>query len=243
MLACLVALTAGIVKGMVGFAMPLVLISGLSTFLDPRIALAGLLIPTLATNSIQTFRAGLGPALDAARQHWRYLLMVIVAIFATAQFAATLPRQTFSLILGVPVVTLSIIQLAGWRPKVSPEWRTKMEWVIGTVSGVLGGLAGTWGPTTVLYLLAIETPKARQMVVQGVIYGLGSVVLVLSHLKSGILNVQTAQFSTLLLPGALLGLWIGFKLQDKLDAERFRRVTLILLVVAGLNLIRRGLFG
>lgn len=241
--ALLVAVFAGLVKGVLGFAMPLILISGLSTLLDPRLALAGLLIPTLATNSIQTFRGGVQPALGAARLHWRYLTMVVIAIFITAQFAANLPRHVFSLVLGIPVVLIATIQLAGVRFRVPETWQPRAEWVAGTISGVMGGMAGTWGPTTVLYLLAIDCPKERQMVVQGVIYGVGSVVLVLAHLRSGILNADTAPFSALLLPAALVGLWVGFKIQDRLDAELFRKLTLILLVIAGLNMIRRGLFG
>ena len=41
-LACSIAILAGLIKGMVGFAMPMILISGLSSFLPPEIALAGL---------------------------------------------------------------------------------------------------------------------------------------------------------------------------------------------------------
>jgi uncharacterized membrane protein YfcA len=242
-LALAIAAFAGLVKGAVGFALPLVMISGLSSFLDPRIALAGLLVSVLATNGWQVTRQGWGPARDAAILHWRYLLMVVIAIFVTAQLATAIPRRAFYFVLGVPVVILSTIQLLGLRPQVPPERRNAAEWGIGLISGVLGGLAGTWGPTTVLYLLAIETPKARQMVVQGVIYGTGSVVLVLAHLRSGILNADTIWFSTALLPAALLGMAVGFRLQDRMDADLFRRATLVVLVVAGINLIRKGIVG
>ena len=51
-----VALLAGLVKGMVGFAMPMILISGLGSFLSPELALAGLILPTLATNAIQALQ-------------------------------------------------------------------------------------------------------------------------------------------------------------------------------------------
>ncbi|MEM9798493.1 MAG: sulfite exporter TauE/SafE family protein [Pseudomonadota bacterium] len=241
MLALGVAALAGIIKGAVGFALPLVMISGLSSFLDPRLALAGMLIPVLATNGWQVMRQGPGPALAAAQYHWRYLVIVVLAIFVTAQFVTALPRETFYLILGVPVVGLSIVQLSGYRPSIQPSQHKVAEWGIGLISGMLGGLAGTWGPTTVLYLLAIDTPKARQMVVQGVIYGMGSVVLVAAHLRSGILNAETASFSAALLPLALAGMWVGFRLQDRMDQDKFRRITLVILIVAGLNLIRKGL--
>ncbi|KIT18003.1 Sulfite exporter TauE/SafE [Jannaschia aquimarina] len=243
LLAFAIAAFAGLVKGMVGFALPLVMISGLSSFLDPRLALAGILVPVVATNGIQTFRAGIGPAFDAARLHWRYLLMVVVAIFVTAQFVSSIPRETFYFVLGVPVVALATVQLVGFRLSIPKGRETAAEWIVGLVSGVLGGLAGTWGPTTVLYLLAIGTPKDRQMVVQGVIYGVGSVVLFVAHLRSGILNAGTAPFSAALLIPALAGLWLGMRLQDRMDQALFRKVTLILLVVAGLNLLRKGVVG
>ncbi|WP_445810484.1 hypothetical protein [Yoonia sp.] len=44
------------------------------------------------------------------------------------------------------------------------------------------------------------------------------------------------------MPG-MLGMWVGFRLGDRFDADRFRQVTLWVLVIAGVNLIRRGVMG
>jgi len=238
-----IALFAGVVKGSVGFALPLVMISGLSSFLDPKLALAGMLVSLLASNGWQVTRHGYAAARDAALLHWRFLLIVMVTIFAAAQLVTTIPSTGSYFILGIPVVGLSLLQLSGVTLNIPPHRRVQAEWGIGLISGVLGGLAGTWGPTTVLYLMAIDTPKARQMVVQGVIYGAGSVVLVLAHLRSGILNSETVWFSMAMLPAALIGMAIGFQVQDRMDQALFKKATLIVLVVAGINLIRKGLVG
>ncbi|MEM7641413.1 MAG: sulfite exporter TauE/SafE family protein [Pseudomonadota bacterium] len=242
-LALAIACFAGIVKGAVGFALPLVMISGLSSFLDPKLALAGILMSVLATNGWQAIRHGGVAIRNAVMRHWRYLLVLGVAIFGAAQAVASIPANAFYFILGVPVVALSLLQLSGIRLTIPPHRHIAAEWGIGLISGILGGLAGTWGPTTVLYLMAINTPKARQMVVQGVIYGLGSIVLVSAHLRSGILNGETIWFSAALLPAALIGMTIGFRIQDRMDQELFRKATLIVLVVAGINLIRKGIVG
>ena len=238
-----IAFAAGFVKGAVGFAMPLVMVSGMSAFLDPLLAIAGLILPVVVSNALQTFRTGWRPALSAVSEHRRYVATVCVAIALFAQLVPRIGSATLLLILGVPVTILSAVQLAGWHVSVAPRRRRAVEWAAGLVSGALGGLAGTWGPTTVLYLLAIDTPKARQMVVQGVIYGMGSVVLLGAHLASGVLNRDTAPFSAALLAPALLGLWAGFRLGDRLDQARFRQITLVVLMVAGLNLVRRGVTG
>jgi len=238
-----VTFVAGFVKGAVGFAMPLVMVSGLSLFLDPLLAVAALILPIVMSNLLQVLRFGRSEALGAIREYWRYILIVCVMILIVAQFVVLIPAQTFYLILGVPVVILSVIQLAGLRFTIPPERRGVAEWAIGLFAGALGGMTGTWGPPTVLYLIALNTPKVKQMVVQGVVYGLGAVSLLLGHLQSGILNATTAPLSAMLLIPGFLGMQVGFMLSDRLNPDLFRKATLIVLIVAGANLVRRGIFG
>ncbi|MGP1356198.1 sulfite exporter TauE/SafE family protein [Roseicyclus sp.] len=238
-----ITLVAGFVKGAIGFAMPLIMISGLSLFLDPLVAVAGIILPIVMSNILQTMRFGPSEVGAAIREYWRYILIVCVTIVIVAQFVTLVTPQTFYLILGVPVVILSVIQLLGVRFHIPPHRRTLSEWLVGFVSGAIGGMTGTWGPPTVLYLIALETPKAKQLLVQGVVYGLGSVSLLLGHLQSGVLNLTTAPFSAALLLPAWLGMLVGFRLSDRLNPEVFRKVTLAVLVVAGANLVRRGVFG
>ncbi len=238
-----VTLLGGFVKGAVGFAMPLVMISGMGILIDPELVVACIILPILISNGLQVARAGLGKARAAVAEHWRYISIVCIMILISAQFLRSIPKDAMFIVLGVPVVVLCAIQLAGWRPRIGPGLRRPFEWAAGTLSGTLGGLAGTWGPPTVLYLLALDTPRDRQMAVQGVIYGLGSVMLFAGHLRSGILNAQTWPLSAALVVPALVGMWLGFKLGDRFDQERFRRVTLWVLIIAGANLIRRGVMG
>jgi uncharacterized membrane protein YfcA len=242
-IAVAITLFAGFVKGAIGFAMPLIMVSGLSSIMEPQLALATLLLPIVFSNVLQTFRTGLGPAIEAVRSVWRYVLTVCIAIAVFAQFVPHIDAEVFYLILGVPVVAISVVQLLGVRLVIPPRHRGWAEWVAGLVSGMLGGLVGSWGPTTVLYLLAIDLPKVRQIVVQGVIYGTGSVVLLTAHLASGILNSATAPLSAAMLIPATLGMWVGFKLQDRLDQALFRKAVLAVLIVSGLNLVRKGLTG
>ncbi|MEO0891507.1 MAG: sulfite exporter TauE/SafE family protein [Pseudomonadota bacterium] len=236
-----VAILSGVIKGAIGFGMPLVILSGLSTFLDPKLALIGMIAPIVVSNALQALRTGVGPAIEATRSAWRYMLIVCIMIFAAAQLVPVIPSEAFYFVLGIPVLILALIQLMGLRLIIPLRHRGWAEWAVGLISGVLGGLAGTWGPTTVLYLLAIDMPKARQVIVQGMIYGTGSVTLLFAHLRSGLLNAETIPFTLALLPTALVGMWIGFQIQDKLDQEKFRKLTLIVLVIAALNLLRKGL--
>ena len=238
-----VTFVAGFVKGAVGFAMPLIMISGLSLLMDPLLAIAGIVLPAAVSNFLQAMRFGWPEVKRTIREYWRYIVIVCIAIVVVAQFVTRLPTQSFYLILGVPVVVLSLIQLLGVRFRIPQERRRLAEWSVGLVAGALGGLTGTWGPPTVLYLIALETPKTKQLLVQGVVYGLGSISLLAGHIKSGVLNLTTLPFSAALLVPAFLGMLIGFRLSDRLNPEVFRKITLVVLVVAGANLVRRGLMG
>ncbi|MEM0910185.1 MAG: sulfite exporter TauE/SafE family protein [Pseudomonadota bacterium] len=239
-LAFTIVLVAGVVKGAIGFAMPLIMVSGLGSLMDPKLAIAAILFPIVFSNLLQTFRQGYRPAIDALQDTWRYVLTVCIAIFIAAQWVPNIPTNIFYWILGVPVVILSLLQLFGINFYIAEIHRRWTQWVAGVLSGALGGLAGTWGPVTVLYLLATKTPKAKQIIVQGVVYGAGSFTLFVAHLQSGILNRDTAPLSLAMLPIALIGMYLGFKIHDMLDQALFRKITLIVLVIAGLNLLRRG---
>ncbi len=237
------ALFAGFVKGTVGFALPMIMISGLASFLPPDVALAGLIVPAVVANLWQALRNGPVAALASARIHWRFLLMLLGFIAASAQLVTVLPASVLFLILGVPVTTFAIIHLVGWRPRIDARNRRPVELSVGAFSGFLGGISGIWGPPTVLYLTALETPKGEQMRVQGVVYSAGAIMLALAHMRTGVLTAPSATLSTVLLLPALVGLALGFVVQDRLDQDKFRKMTLLVLVVAGLNLIRRGLMG
>lgn len=241
--AVLITLFAGFVKGAVGFALPLIMVSGMGIFIEPQLVVAAIILPIVVSNALQSLRGGLAAARDAVREHAVYICIVCAAIFVTAQFVTSIPPNAMYVALGVPVVLLSAIQLAGLRFRVAPDNRRRVELPIALAAGIMGGLAGTWGPPTVLYLLALDTPKARQMVVQGVVYGLGSITLLAGHLRSGLLNAETAPLSAMLVVPALMGMAAGFALGNRLDQEKFRKATMAVLIVAGLNLIRRGLQG
>lgn len=238
-----VTLIAGVVKGAIGVGLPLLIISGLSLFLDPLIAVAGMIFPAVLSNVLQVARHPRPDIRHATIEHWRYIFIVCVMILIVSQFVTRVPENALYLILGVPVVGLSVIQLMGVRFYIPPARRRAAEWGVGGVAGILGGFTGTWGPPTILYLIALETPKARQLLVQGVVYAIGSVSLLVGHVQSGLFTVSTAQFSAVLLIPLVVGMRIGFWLGDRLDPALFRKITLIVLVIAGANLVRRGLFG
>lgn len=236
-----VTLFGGLIKGIVGFAMPMIVISGLASVVSPEVALAGLILPTLAANLWQALRQGLPAARRTLRRYRVFLGGLALAMLVSAQLVPVLPAGVLFLVIGVPITFYAMATLAGRALRLAPDPGPRTEAGIGAVTGFIGGMSGVWGPITVAMLTAQNVEKTEHIRTQGVIYGLGAVVLVVAHLGSGVLNRETLMFSgALVLPG-LLGMWLGFQLQDRIDQATFRRMTLIVLLLAGMNLVRRAL--
>lgn len=242
-IAALITLFAGVVKGAVGFAMPMIMISGISSILPAETALAMLILPTVMSNVTQALRQGWRAARESIARFRVYLLVGAVFLLIGAQLVPYLPSHILLLIIGVPVSAFAMMQLLGVQFHVAPENRLKAEGLVASIAGFIGGMSGVWGPPTVAYLTATNTPKQEQVRVQGVIYGLGAVLLFLAHLQTGVVSMRTLPVSALMLIPAGIGMLIGFAIQDRLDQAKFKKATLVVLVVAGLNLVRRGLMG
>ncbi|MCF6445954.1 sulfite exporter TauE/SafE family protein [Nereida sp. MMG024] len=223
--------------------MPMIVISGLSSFAAPELALATLIIPAAIMNGVQALQSGIGAAIGSARNHWRFIAIGLVGILISAQLVRVLPQWALFLAIGVPVTFFATLQLLGWALRFTPSQRRVAELGLGGVAGMMGGLSGIWGPPTVLYLTALNIAKQESLRIQGVVYGAGAVTLMGAHVQSGVLNLQTLPFSLAMIVPTGIGLAIGMLYGTRLDQQKFRRMTLLVLVLVGLNLIRRGIMG
>ena len=113
---------------------------------------------------------------------------------------------------------------------------------VALVGGFFGGLSGIWGPPLIMYLLAVGLPKVEMVRVQSLSFLLGAMVLFVAHLHSGVLNAVTLPVSAWLVLPTMAAMFLGYRVHDRLDQARFLKVTLVVLVLTGLNLLRRALF-
>ena len=240
--AALALAAGGFAKGVVGFALPLIALSAMGSFLPFEVAVALLVVPMLVSNVFQSLRDGLGAAWGSLRGYWRLNLVLTVTIALSAQLVVTLPERLLFGMLGAAIAGFGLSQLAGWRPAFRPARRARVEVGVGLVAGFFGGIAGVWGPPIVMYLLAAGVPRVEMVRVQSLSFLLGALVLVAAHLRSGVLDGSTAPMSAWLTLPTLAAMFAGYLVQDRLDQALFRRVTLFVLVAAGLNLLRRGVF-
>jgi uncharacterized membrane protein YfcA len=234
--------SGGFTKGVVGFALPLVSLSIMGSFLPLEVAVALLIMPTLVSNAFQSMRNGFVAAWGSMLKYWRMNLVLVVTIALSAQLVVWMPAALLFAILGVSITLFGISQLVGWRMPYAAGWKNSVEVGVALIGGFFGGISGIWGPPLIMYLIAAETPKVEMVRVQSLCFLFGAIVLVGAHLRSGVLNDVTLPLSAWLVLPTAAAMFLGYGVQDRLDQALFRRITLIVLIVSGLNLLRRAFF-
>ncbi len=126
LLIAITAVFAGMVKGIVGFAMPMIFITGMTVFISPDLALGILILPTLVTNGWQAGRQGFAAAYRALYDHRWFLGVGYSMLLVTTQMVPLLSQSLFFLCLGVLVVGFASLMLSGWRPKGRHPLRIKL---------------------------------------------------------------------------------------------------------------------
>lgn len=235
-----VFLIAGTVKGTTGIGLPTAAVGMMSQFLDPRQAIAMVVFPSLLSNAWQMYRSGrIGEVLG---RYWLYILclMTLIAV-VSATLTTSVRTETLLIILGCVVMLFSVLSLA-WAPPTLPERFDKLgQAVAGFASGVLGGLTAIWAPAMVTYLMARRVEKDDFVRATGVMIFAGTLPLIGGFWQGGLITGPSAGLSLLMTLPALLGFAIGERLRRALDAERFRKVVLLVFLIMGLNLLRRAL--
>ena len=231
----------GMIKGVVGVGLPLVVISLLGLALDPRLVLAILVAPIVATNLRQAFAAGL-PREDFLR-FWSLILLFIVATFGGAYMLVQVDTNILLAILGVIVVVFSFVTLVNPRFYLPPRHERWVGPAVGLGTGVLNGISTVNGPPLVMYLLSLRLQKEAFVSAYGLIALCGAIPLAISYAAVGILGWRELWLSLLALIPVFAGMWIGERLRHRINPLLFQRVLLITLIILGLNLMRRGLFG
>jgi uncharacterized membrane protein YfcA len=233
----------GFTKGVVGFALPLIALSLMGSFLPYQVAVALLIVPTLVSNLSQSLRNGMAAAWGSLREFWRLIVVLVVTIALAAQLVVVLPDAVLFGMLGLAITAFGLSQIAGWRMSFPSHHRRLVESGVALVAGFFGGISGVWGPPIVMYLLSTDVPKVEMVRVQSLCFLFGSVVLLAAHLRSGVLGPVTLPASIWLALPCMAAMLVGYRVQDRLDQDLFRKATLWVLVLAGLNLLRRAAMG
>lgn len=232
-------LLAGLVKGVTGIGIPLVSISLLTLVLSVPDAVLLLPVPIIIANIWQSLASGHAAA--ACRRFWRLLVGIAVGMLVGAGALTGLSEGPLLLVLGVLLAVFAAADLLDARIVMSPRHEKMAGAVMGLVGGVLGGMSSIMGPPVILFLTSLRLGKEVFVGTIATVYLFAGVMMTVAYGGYGLLGPLELLWSTLATVPLLFGVLLGAVVRRRVGEATFRRLLMLLLLVIGLNLLRRGL--
>ena len=231
---------AGGVKGVIGLGLPLTAISIIGAVVDLRTAIAYIAIPVVATNLYQAFDGGRTP--EMLRKYWVINLCSVAGTVVGTQILFVVDPRILITLLGGVVILYVAINASRFRIRISDRAAPWAAPPLGILSGLLTGTTGSVGIPIALYLQARDVDKESFLRAIALTFLISSSVLVLALLEKGAISRESAIISAVSLVPAFAGMAVGQRLRGRLSEDRFRAFVFMFLLIAAVNLIRKGIF-
>lgn len=234
----LVAIVAGVVKGMIGFGYALITTPIFASVTDPTVAVAVLAIPPWMLNMFQIGETDTGLAF--VREEWVLLLMAVVGSILGVVFLAevsTGPIVPF--LIGLVLLGYVVFQLGQDFVTVDRTHNPVAVSTAGFLEGFLLAVANL-GPLLPAYFHTFERDTERYIgglsMVLGAIFTVRIIQMVLF---TDLLTPYRLWLGSVIAVVTIVGLLLGTVLRRiEIDERKFNRIVVALLFVISLNIFR-----
>jgi uncharacterized protein len=229
-------LVAGVAKGAIGMGLPPIALAIMSFAVPLESAIAMMVVPSMASNIWQAVYGG-----GFVRLLVRFRIMAatsVAALLFVALAFGQLGSPKAVAWVGVILVIYSGLALTAWRPSVSRATERWANPLIGAASGAAAGITGVAAVPFLPYMQSLDIDR------HDLVQALGIMFIFIMGALTAALAIQGAFTAANLLGGAaaiaptFAGVWLGQKTRHAVSAETFRRIFLIGLFVAGLQMAR-----
>ncbi len=230
---------AGVLKGSIGFGAPLLAVPALAMLVGTRDAVVLVALPLFAANVALLLGRPADPA--ALRRFVPLMTTLVPATFLGGALLANLDVAVLSVVVGLVTLAFVALTLAGVHLATPPRAETAVSLLVGVAGGLLQGATSIPGSLFAIYLTGLRLDKRAFVYGITLIFVAGNVAQVATYLRFGLYTRDLLLGSLALAPVLLLGQQLGFRIQDRLDPDRFRLAVLVAVAVSGAILLARGL--
>ncbi len=230
----------GVIKGAIGFALPIFTVPFLSLFMGPREAVVLMSVPVLLAN-LADVRWGLG--------EWRNLRRVapyfaagVLAVPFGVKFLHWGDPETIRFLIGLAVFAfLAVRRFIAPMEHLSPGMRLGAGVSMGAAAGFLMGMASLPGPVSIVYFSMFAWPKEVFIFVLSAFNSLASASQISSLALGG--NYAAAPLAQTILATlpVFLGYWAGLRIRGRLEQKLFNRLVSFVMFFIASSLVGRFL--
>lgn len=230
---------AGAVNGVTGMGLPTVAMGVLGALLSLLAAASLLIVPSFVTNLWQVLA---GPALrPVLRRFWPMMLAICAGTVPGVAWLAGKDAGVARSLLGAALVIYAGYSLLARQLSVPSRMQPVLSPIIGGITGLVSGATGVFVIPAVPYLQSLGLSKDDLVQALGLSFTVSTVALTLALGAHGAFSAGMMGLSLLALVPALIGMWAGQKLRNRISLVTFRRLFLGFLLLLGAEMALRSL--
>ncbi len=230
-----VLFSAGAIQGLTGFGYGLIVVPTMLIILPPKLVVPIVVMHGLVLNTIVFVNTRKSLSIK------RVLPLTIAGLCGLPIGVLILKHIDVDLLkvfIGVVVVIFSTILLTGKRFHVKNERLALIP--VGLTSGILSGSSSMGGPPVILFQSNQQVNKDQFRANIIAYFLMMNIVSIPTFAMNGLVSAETVKYALMSLPTMIIGTVIGIKFAKKVDEELFRRIALIIVLLAGLFLTWSG---
>ncbi len=228
-LGLVVVFLSSLIQGMTSFGFSLLAVPLLGLFMPLRVIVPMLVLFSLLMNFMILFKLRTMPDFKAIS------VILITGIAATpvgAYFLKSMNPDILKFIVGIVIFTSGLFMYRGY--KVHFKNKSASFLATGFLSGLLNGSVSMSGPPVILFMTNEGTPKAAfRTNLTSYFFILNIITLGVFHMN-GQLGMEVIKPTLALLPALVLGVFFGVRLGNHTDENKFRNMTIYLIMVMGM---------
>jgi uncharacterized membrane protein YfcA len=231
----------GFSKGATGIGLPPIATPIIAMVTDVPTAVGLMAVPIVISNAWQAVSGGL---LVPSIRRFR---LVLVAIPPGVVLGGTVLSQgdpdLLFMLLGIIVSAFAALSLLRPGLHLPGGMETKLALPVGLAAGIIGGISSLFVPVLASFLLSLRLKPEEFVAGLGLLFLTGGVTLTLVTAGFGLLTAEGWIAALFAIIPVTLGQVAGRAIRRHIDAETFRKIVLAVLLLIGLNLLRRAVMG
>lgn len=218
LIASLILIFAGVVRGFVGFGLILTASPALFLLFPPKFVIAVLIVPSLLGDLTILWKEGVAWSFLRTQ---RYLF--VATVLGTTVGVLGLSVVQNGVILALVSVYIFLYLAFETRSDVVEAWAAKSGSgvVIGSIAGLLGGTTGMSGPPIVTYVHARNLQKRNLISALALFFMTIAIVRIPSMYFIGLFGVPELAFSLVFIVPIFLGVYAGSIARSHISQVKF----------------------
>jgi uncharacterized membrane protein YfcA len=227
-------------KGFTGLGFSTICLGILAMFMDLKLAIPLVFLPSLCSNIIVMVQAG--RFFEALRRFWPLFLSALPGLVIGILLLGNSDSEGPRALLGVVMLSYGIWALKNEIIPITAKQEKTLQVPVGFISGLVNGLTGSQLMPIMPYLLSVKMDRDIFIQTINCAFTLNTLVMIAGFGKLGMITLPILYLSATGIIPVALGIFLGGILRKRITDLIFRKAVLVLLVLMGFNLLMMTIF-